>query len=675
MYLPITGTGDGSAPVVPITFEYLAQDHVKATVDGSPVGITWTGASEVTFDAAVAAAAEWKVYRETPTSEPLVDFTDGSFLTEDDLDTSQRQLLFRQQEVDVAVNENVTAAVEAAEAAAQAEIALLTPQVEADAEAAALAAIATKADIAGADFEGRVTVPASVAGGTFFNLGYGTTPDVPNRLNGDIWITTTGGLFFQALGVTLQVASTGTSGLTNYTTTANLAASGGSAGIGFTIGATGAVARTVQARLREAFYAADFGLTGTGDEGVKLTAFFNSVNSNPGIPHYLDDVEYETSVVLPAITASNAWIEGKGAEARDGLGGEKSGTWITYTGPVTLDPVVTISSVSGASNRRTSNVKFLGIGIDAAELAAAALEMNSLFNSEIDALPIRGTTSGVEAGVVASLAESRTSQLNRVRLKLRQTGGASASGAGIHFTGDATANWSLNHFWVDAIHEDNAVIIAENVDNNDWWSFRSFVVPGGAAVESASLLGGASEPVSARAERFHYYSANLPAQVYGTATHTYPATNIRFHLDSDNGTPEPLIGTGASAHFTKNSSATVEAPWVSYTPIVVPIAGTVTSWSAVTGRYRKIGKMVDVKITFSVVTNGTGDIGFTASLPMVAGGAIANILVGKESAVNNKAIVGLVNSGSSSLSIYNFDGTYPGISGGTFTLSGSYEVA
>jgi hypothetical protein len=68
------------------------QGHVKATVDGVPVVLTWTGASQVTF-------------------VPIVDFTDGSVLTESDLDAAINQQLYRQQEVQAKATPRVTIAV------------------------------------------------------------------------------------------------------------------------------------------------------------------------------------------------------------------------------------------------------------------------------------------------------------------------------------------------------------------------------------------------------------------------------------------------------------------------------------------------------------------------------------------------------------------------------------
>src|SRR5690242_20315980 len=108
MYSPITGTGNGSAPVVSITWPFIDTSHVKAQVDGVPVTITWTGASQVTFAAAVANGSSWVVYRDTPISDPLVDFTDGAVLTAGDLDLDNKQLRFHQEETVVNIPQGLT---------------------------------------------------------------------------------------------------------------------------------------------------------------------------------------------------------------------------------------------------------------------------------------------------------------------------------------------------------------------------------------------------------------------------------------------------------------------------------------------------------------------------------------------------------------------------------------
>lgn len=103
MYQPISGTGDGSAPVANLTFPYLDSAHVKAQVNGLEVPYTWTGASQVTLDDPVSNGDLWSVYRDTPIDPILVDFSDGSTLLAADLDRLADQLRFHQEEVDYRV--------------------------------------------------------------------------------------------------------------------------------------------------------------------------------------------------------------------------------------------------------------------------------------------------------------------------------------------------------------------------------------------------------------------------------------------------------------------------------------------------------------------------------------------------------------------------------------------
>lgn len=156
MYSPITGTGDGSAPVVNITFDYISKDHVKGSVDGVVVELTWTGASQVTFPAAVSSPSTWVVYRETPISIPLVDFANGSVLTEQDLDLANQQLRYHQEEVDGRIDYTNTANEAAIEASADAaaaatsasQAATSAANADTSADAAAASAASASADAA-----------------------------------------------------------------------------------------------------------------------------------------------------------------------------------------------------------------------------------------------------------------------------------------------------------------------------------------------------------------------------------------------------------------------------------------------------------------------------------------------------------------------------------------------
>lgn len=94
MYLPITGTGAGAAPVVNLTWPFIDQSDVVARVNGTPVAYTWTGASQITFSATVPNGTPYDVIRSTPYGAPLVSFTDNAVVTGADLNLASTQLRY-----------------------------------------------------------------------------------------------------------------------------------------------------------------------------------------------------------------------------------------------------------------------------------------------------------------------------------------------------------------------------------------------------------------------------------------------------------------------------------------------------------------------------------------------------------------------------------------------------
>lgn len=90
---------DGSSDPFTLPFKYLSRDHIQVRVDGAPAAFSWSGATAVTISPAPSVGAEVEVSRVTPRSERLVDFTDGSILTEAQLDTALLQQMYINQEV------------------------------------------------------------------------------------------------------------------------------------------------------------------------------------------------------------------------------------------------------------------------------------------------------------------------------------------------------------------------------------------------------------------------------------------------------------------------------------------------------------------------------------------------------------------------------------------------
>jgi len=93
-------TGNGSTTQYAVAFGYIRREHVAVTVAGSPATFTWVNNSLIQMDVAPANGAEVRVYRVTPLSAPLVDFTDGATLVAADLDTNAKQSIYTQQELD-----------------------------------------------------------------------------------------------------------------------------------------------------------------------------------------------------------------------------------------------------------------------------------------------------------------------------------------------------------------------------------------------------------------------------------------------------------------------------------------------------------------------------------------------------------------------------------------------
>jgi hypothetical protein len=90
----VSYVADGVAQTYSLTFNYLTQTHVQAFVDGvEDTTFTWATSSTITLSALPAASAIVLIKRVTPTA-PLVDFQDGSNLTEALLDTATQQSLF-----------------------------------------------------------------------------------------------------------------------------------------------------------------------------------------------------------------------------------------------------------------------------------------------------------------------------------------------------------------------------------------------------------------------------------------------------------------------------------------------------------------------------------------------------------------------------------------------------
>jgi hypothetical protein len=95
----VTYTGNGSTTQYSITFPFLDSSHVKAFINGVATTDFTISSSTLTFTTAPANSAVVRIERQTPIDTRIVDFTDGSVLTESDLDKSADQNFYVAQEI------------------------------------------------------------------------------------------------------------------------------------------------------------------------------------------------------------------------------------------------------------------------------------------------------------------------------------------------------------------------------------------------------------------------------------------------------------------------------------------------------------------------------------------------------------------------------------------------
>jgi hypothetical protein len=108
--------------------------------------------------------------------------------------------------------------------------------------------------------------------------------------------------------------------------------------------------------------------------------------------------------------------------------------------------------------------------------------------------------------------------------------------------------------------------------------------------------------------------------------------------------------------------------WTSYTPVLTPTSGSITSYVINSAKYAKIGKTVHLAIDTTITNNGTGSGQFNYTLPVNAkqinhgGGGI-------DATNGNSLSVFLVSATAVRVATYNY--TYPGV---TVRFSITYEA-
>lgn len=331
----------------------------------------------------------------------------------------------------------------------------------------------------------------------------------------------------------------------------DLEGSGGSALVGFLQSGTGAVARTMQDKERDFIHVKDFGAVGDGvtDDASAIQKAIDYAASIGGGAVYLDNRVYCVGSDL-SITSSGVVLVGRDAGFFNGA--HVPACQIKYTG-ASGGTVLTIASVSGASNRKITGSGIVGIGIDGNSLADFGVVIRSVNEGFFEFSTTGCVDTHVVINTVAALADARDNQMNDFRyIRVNATG----SQNGINIDTDTLgANTSYNIFETIAIaYENGYAIRVGNSDNNTFqqiWGFRA----GGGTGEG--MIIGAGDGVNNNSARGNLFVrvgiSGGGIRSEGTVSGSVEAIdNTIIHLDKENGNSDPVIEAGSTLSWGTN---------------------------------------------------------------------------------------------------------------------------
>jgi hypothetical protein len=176
-------------------------------------------------------------------------------------------------------------------------------------------------------------------------------------------------------------------------------------------------------------------------------------------------------------------------------------------------------------------------------------------------------------------------------------------------------------------------------------------------------------------------TAGISMSATETWSSTAHGTNLLFQTTAAGSTTLTTRATLNESTLTLNNvdlnirgtTTSVGSAWTSYTPTIGAGSGTITT-STGSGLYQQLGKIVFFQIKVAITTNGTGASFVTATLPVATANDSFNYIAsGMDTGVSNKMLLGLMLSNSTTIRIYNYDGTYPGANGASLMITGHYQ--
>lgn len=130
-----------------------------------------------------------------------------------------------------------------------------------------------------------------------------------------------------------------------------------------------------------------------------------------------------------------------------------------------------------------------------------------------------------------------------------------------------------------------------------------------------------------------------------------------------------IVGAGTKLLLVGPSTRIADHDVVAFTPTVSAAVGTITT-AAASLNYVRRGRLVRFHVTVTITNNGTGAGAVLVTLPF---SAVSGVIFGRADAVSGKALQGICSG--TTLTITNYDNSYPGASGEVLRLTGEMLIS
>jgi hypothetical protein len=115
---------------------------------------------------------------------------------------------------------------------------------------------------------------------------------------------------------------------------------------------------------------------------------------------------------------------------------------------------------------------------------------------------------------------------------------------------------------------------------------------------------------------------------------------------------------------------------IAYTPTMISTTGTITTVGARTGQYFLKGRIVYFQAQGTITTNGTGATSIQIGLPFAALTSASSrwVISGRADAVSGFALIGVIASGGTTVVMTTYNALYPGADGERIAVEGWYQI-